>query len=666
MPELDDAALEVRLRGVLKEHLGALPLDLTVDALDRRREANGVARRSARARGVTLVAAAALLLVGGALAAGSGLLRLPTVVPPVPAPSVVAFATASPDAMSPSPTESAAPDATSPRPSESAAPTASPVPGAGPGGVWIPTGTMARPRTGYTAVRLLDGRVLVIGGHHRNSEGSDDDAMSAEVYDPATGTWSAAGEISKPLVTATLLRDGKVLVLVGYPEGARTAEVYDLASGMWTATGRMTRGAEKSEGTFTVLQDGRVLLAGREGAQVYDPATGTWTATGPMVQGEGLDTYTVLRDGRVLVAGWVGAQVYDPAAGTWTATGKMSASGKKNEARYGGAATLLSDGKVLLAGGMSYSPPLNYDRLDSAEVYDPGTDSWTAVANMPAPTSQMTAFLQPDGKVLVFGSTFSPGSSVFSAVALYDPATGTWTARDVEPGVRYEHRTRLSDGTVLTTGGVDVEGGPGMATCAATLYDPQTGSFTPAASMLRCNHVSMTPLLDGTVLAAGNCDYNDEGVCVSNPAAELYIPAGVPLPPLQDFSSPPPFVIPSPTAEPTPLPPAVGPVPPNAKSWKVTVDNRSSEPATLFVVEGVDENGMPRLVGSAIPNVVPAGTSRMVTFLFPVIDGRAQGWIDANLRPGEGGGLIEAAQIGIPGKMVITAEGNTGWVGPAR
>ena len=151
MRELDDAALERRLRGVLKEHLGALPLDLTVDALDRRREAKGVARRSGRGRGITLLAAAALLLVGGALAAGSGLLRLPTVVPPVPEPSVIAVATASPDATSPSP-------------SESAAPSASPIPVAGPGGVWIPTGSMVTPRSGHAAVRLLDGRVLVVGG----------------------------------------------------------------------------------------------------------------------------------------------------------------------------------------------------------------------------------------------------------------------------------------------------------------------------------------------------------------------------------------------------------------------------------------------------------------------------------------------------------------------
>ena len=68
-------------------------------------------------------------------------------------------------------------------------------------------------------------------------------------------------------------------------------------------------------------------------------------------------------------------------------------------------------------------------------------------------------------------------------------------------------------------------------------------------------------------------------------AAELYVPAGVPMPPLPAFPSPPPPVFPSPTPVPTPLPPAAGPVPPNARTWKVTVDNKSSEPATLVVAE---------------------------------------------------------------------------------
>jgi hypothetical protein len=112
MPELDDAALERRLRGVLKEHLGALPLDLTVDALDRRREVKGLARRSARGRRITLLAAAALLLVGGAVAVGSGLVRLPYVVPPVPGPTLpVAVASPSPAAETPGPVVSPSPAA---------------------------------------------------------------------------------------------------------------------------------------------------------------------------------------------------------------------------------------------------------------------------------------------------------------------------------------------------------------------------------------------------------------------------------------------------------------------------------------------------------------------------------------------------------------------------
>ena len=159
---------------------------------------------------------------------------------------------------------------------------------------------------------------------------------------------------------------------------------------------------------------------------------------------------------------------------------------------------------------------------------------------------------------------------------------------------------------------------------------------------------------------AGGSACNGDGVCVSSGAAELYVPAGVPLPPLPAFPSPLPLVIPSPTPVPTPLPPAAGPVPPNARSWKVTVDNKSSEPATLFVAE--EDDGDLRLVGSATPNVVPAGATVKVTFRFPAKpDG---GWIYVNPRPGEGGSLVNADQIGIPGKIVIRAEGDGGWVSP--
>jgi hypothetical protein len=112
MRDLDDTALERRLREVLDEHLGALALDLTVDDLHRRRKAKGVDRGIGRGRGMTLLAAAAaVMLVGGALVAGSGVLRPPAVVPPVTAPSFQ-VALASPAATTlpaPSPTASLTP-----------------------------------------------------------------------------------------------------------------------------------------------------------------------------------------------------------------------------------------------------------------------------------------------------------------------------------------------------------------------------------------------------------------------------------------------------------------------------------------------------------------------------------------------------------------------------
>jgi hypothetical protein len=541
----------------------------------------------ARGRGMTLLAAAALLLVGGALAAGSGFLRLPSIVPPLPAPSFVVVATASP----------------SPSPSESAAPSASPIPVADPGGVWIPTGSMTTPRANLAAVRLLDGRVLVIGGGN-----NDENDTSSELYDPNTGTWSATGNMLRPRAgfPATLLRDGTVLV----------------------------GDADSDE---------------RQGSELFDPVSGTWSATGKMVTCCG-STATLLRDGKVLVIGYDDTgELYDPVSGTWSATGKMTTP------RHSHTALLLPDGTVLVAGG--HAP--GDEPTDAAELYDPDTGSWTAIENMHAERDAIAAFVLPNGQALVEGSSRGEPWSA----ELYDPATGAWTelAKPTEFG---SPKALLSDGTILMTDRRDPSAEPDSPPppcTAAALYDPNTASWTPASSMPRCGYGSFTLLLDGTVLVAGGSDCNDDNVCVPTGAAVLYVPAGVSLPPLPAFPSPPPPVFPSPTPRPTPLPPAAGPVPPNARSWKVTVDNKSSEPATLFVAE--EDGGTLRLVGSATPNVVPADASVKVTFLFPA-KAAGDGWIYVNPRPGEGGSLVHAADIGIPGKIVITADDQVGWLSP--
>jgi hypothetical protein len=228
---------------------------------------------------------------------------------------------------------------------------------------------MSQKRIYHTATLLFDGKVLAAGG------------SSAELYDPATGAWTATGSMTVPRDqhTATLLRDGKVLVAGGSPEAQASAELYDPATGTWSATGSLTVG--RFEHTATLLPDGRVLVAGGEdfvqqdalaSAELYDPATGSWTATGQMIHGHanngdrGNHAAALLPDGRVLVApgavaGYGGpdagftdylataelehrdAELYDPATGSWSVAGTFIYFDSHAET-----ATRLPDGRVLV------------------------------------------------------------------------------------------------------------------------------------------------------------------------------------------------------------------------------------------------------------------------------------------------------------------------------
>jgi Kelch motif/Galactose oxidase, central domain len=538
-----------------------------------------------------VIAALLTLLAVAALVVGGGIVRpqeLSVVV--VPSPSVKEVA--------PSSTPS----------QQSALPTASPV--TDPAGVWIATGMMRTPRHDHTAVRLLDGRVLVLGG----SSGDGSDATSAELYDPLTGTWSATGTMIRPHLgfSPTLLRDGRVLVGTALDGDRPGAELYDPNSGTWSATGQMVRDADFVGDTATLLPDGRVLVIGLTAGN----PPGSCPANSVCPGG--------------------GAELYDPDSGTWTATGKMIAP------RYYATATVLPDGKVLVAGGFVI-PDIE---TDVAELYDPNTGSWTAIANAHAWSGHHMATLLPDGKVLVVGMG-DPQSA-----ELYDPDSGTWTdTGDLSRlGVRHEFATLLHDGRVLLTG---YDG-------TAELYDPATGSWSTAAPMLRPHGPAPILLLDGTVLVAGGNDCLD-GVCVATGTAELYVPAGVAPPQLPAFPPPPPPVIPTPTPRPTPFPPEAGPVPPNARPWTVTVVNESAQPVTV-VLAGNLENGRAQLCGSVTPNLVPAGATIEVIFQLPAKNIRGC-WATLNLRPGEEGGFFETSDAPMAGNFRIRPDGVELWGG---
>ena len=248
-------------------------------------------------------------------------------------------------ATSPSPTAYPTVSA-APIPSETTALTPEPT---AKGAAWTVTGGMMEALRDYSATLLADGRVLAAGG----SSPAGGNTASAELYDPSSGTWATTGP-------ATLLLDGRVLVAGGGVDG-RAAEVYDPSTGSWAATGDMVITVTASP-RATLLLDGRVLVTGvtsvgepfASAAQLYDPANGSWSLTGTPIEPRFAYSATRLNDGKVLVAGaavggvgqLTSAELYDPISGSWTATGRLV-----NPHADGHTATLLPDGKVLVAGG---------------------------------------------------------------------------------------------------------------------------------------------------------------------------------------------------------------------------------------------------------------------------------------------------------------------------
>ncbi|HKB39383.1 MAG TPA: kelch repeat-containing protein [Gemmataceae bacterium] len=334
---------------------------------------------------------------------------------------------------------------------------------------WSSGGSMHDPRVSPTATLLSDGKVLIAGGS-AGENGNSLGLASAELYDPATGTWTLTGSMTTARVghAATLLPSGQVLVSGGIDVGRQikleSAELYDPTTGSWTVTGSLN--VARNLHTATLLPGGKVLVAGGAGrdasAELYDPATGTWTLTGSMTNARVEHTATLLASGKVLVVGGsrLGssaelAELYDPETETWSITDSNIT------ARAGHTATLLSSGEVLVVGGINSS---RNGAVSSAELYDP-VNGWRLAGSMTDARFYHTATLLSSGEVLVAGGT--DNFVIYSSAELYNPATGTWKSTASMLDVRWFHTASLlPDGRVLVTGNL----GQGDPLASAELY----------------------------------------------------------------------------------------------------------------------------------------------------------------------------------------------------
>jgi hypothetical protein len=285
---------------------------------------------------------------------------------------------------------------------------------------WQPVGTMTTLVGEIALATLSDGRVLAVG------QSSDTSAVAAELFDPAAGTWRAVAALPPMNLRGTLtpLANGRALYVA-----TGSAAVYDPPTNRWIPTGALGNRVGGDGHAATLLPDGRVLVTGgllgecngslcfNDRAARYDSATNSWSFAAPMGLARAQHSMATLADGNVLVVGDYGSsqetERYDPATDTWTKTARQPiffVSG-------GQSLTPLPDGGALLivAGFGASTTPVSY-----AAVYHRASDSWQEIEAPNVPRLAHTATLLRDGRVLVAGGTYSGAS-----VELYGEAAPT-------------------------------------------------------------------------------------------------------------------------------------------------------------------------------------------------------------------------------------------------
>ena len=356
------------------------------------------------------------------------------------------------ETVPPSATPSAAPSAT---PSLAPSPTSAPH--------FVPTGSMQVARLFATATLLANGKVLVAGGIPCLD--ATRGFASAELYEPKTGTFTMTGALTVPRgwAVATLLADGRVLVVGGDDLGTggcttpykgpsaishSSSDIYDPTTSKFTRVGSLI---PSFPDMAIVLPDGSVLTAESDNAvlETYDPATGKFSRSGSLLRSYEYLSEALLPDGKVLFVGstQVGgprAEIYDPASRKSSSLTLQLPAGAievANEASGPVTATTLKDGRVLLC------------IFDYLEIYDPSNGSFTSAGSISPPGQWFvaTATLLSDGGVLFAGGELN--DAITAQAGIYDPASGYHQIGSMATARERQTATLLADGRVLIAGG---------------------------------------------------------------------------------------------------------------------------------------------------------------------------------------------------------------------
>jgi glycosyl hydrolase family 114/Kelch motif protein len=366
---------------------------------------------------------------------------------------------------------------------------------------WTTTAPMSTARNSQAGTLLADGRVLVVGGQDANGV----TLASAEIYDPGTKTWTPTGSMTTPryLLSASLLPNGQVLVAGGWastccfsngqpgPQYPLTSsELWNPATGTWTATGSMAN--PHAAHTATVLSSGSVLVAGGQNygqgsilqvgvsaaADLYDPASGTWTSVGNMTTPRDYAAAALRSDGRVLEAGgssggccaglWA-AEIFDPTTLASAAVQSMTIG------RNGPAASAISNPNgVLVSGGYSCCSSPNPTR-SSAEYFDLVAQAWHLTGSLSQARAFHTSVTLQDGTVLAVGGGFSSAERYYP-----NPADQSVTIQIFSTGVTpipYSITgTGCSPGAYTAYENLAVNWNPGSS-CQVTASAPSGWSF---------------------------------------------------------------------------------------------------------------------------------------------------------------------------------------------